>query len=545
MHSAVTITRWDRTASGMSSLTRREFGELLLTAPERDRAPLLRLRFRHHADEFAEYVLRPIISRVAQWSPLTDFHRAMLTVPAPYEVRGSSVSMDLTLAPRGVSKTTSKKISALHSILYGLEQGVAVIGASHRDAVAWVSTLVTWAREPELRRVYGDIPVTGTQTDLTIAGVPVWARGWSSSIRGLNRNGVRPTLILLDDIESEQNTRSEAARDTTQAALAGAVVPLGPTQGGHRIEWLATPVHHDAVAARVLRGEPTLSSWMAHRYPAVTSWPTDPVWEQVEATYLDLSSGLTPDERWARAIAQITPAAYDGAVTIDPVRLPIDVCFRRRIDAGPTAWAREWAVQPTAPGSTLFEPDRWPRYRVDGASYVIGTTTLPWRTLRLAMAYDPSEGGDDGAVALLGRETTGRCYVLDTRILTTRASLQVPDVVSMARQWGLTEILVEANQMPSLLRQAIEREAREQGVRLSIIEIRQTRNKEIRLSALEAPAANGLLAVRTDIPTHHLRLIEAFDPSRRDNRDDLLDAIEMAYTHLTAVGARWGRRPLG
>lgn len=225
--------------------------------------------------------------------------------------------------------------------------------------------------------------------------------------------------------------------------------------------------------------------------------------------------------------------------------MPITTALRRKIDRGPIAWAREFQVRPQVPGSTLFEPDGWPRFRVDGpTARSADGTARPWKTLKLALAYDPSEGGDDGALAPLGRAQTGEYFILDSELLTTKASLQVPHVVGMAKRWGLAEVLVDANQMPSLLRQAIEDEVRDQGVRLSVIEVRQTRNKENRLSALEAPASNGPLAVREDVPTHHQRLIEAFDPRRRDNRDDILDAIEMAYSDLTKTGARFHGRLL-
>lgn len=536
--------RWEHVATQVSALPRREFGRVLQGARPADRPALLRARFRHRVGEFAEWVMQPILARTTGWSPLTDFHRAVLTVPEPWDAR-AGIGMDLTLAPRGISKTTSKKIAALHALLYGYEAGIAVVCASHREALAWTRTVATWACEPEVTALYGTVGVEGTQEDLVVAGRPLWARGWSGSIRGLNRDGIRPTWIILDDIEGERNTRTERARDDTQADLASVIVPLGPSQGGHRIDWLATPAHHDAVAARVVRGEPGLTSWRARRFPAVVRWPdATEVWDEAHAIYADLSDGADPDERWARALAFLAehPEATEGAVTVDPVRLPIEACYRRRWDVGELAWAREYEVCPTAPGEGLFCTDDWPIFAVDGDYIVIGRQRYPWRGLKRRAAWDPSEGGDDGGLAVLGREASGRCLILHSDLMGIRASQQVPRVVAACRQWELRELLVE--QLTSTLEDALQAEARRQGIRLALRKVTQTRNKEIRLSDMEAPASGGLLARREDMPMHHRRKWDDFDPSRRDNADDLLDAVEMAYRDFAQPPARLISRPL-
>lgn len=542
------MSEYNKLSLQLAAMSQAEFGRVMQSALPKDRKALLRARLRHHIGEFAEMIVSRIISRSAKWSPLTDFHRAIYALyETPFEQR-TGLDLDLLLAPRGAAKTTSAKIKVLHSILYKTEVGVAVIAAAHHEAASWLSTLATWAGEPEVEYLFGPIAVEGTQTDLSINGIPLWARGWSSSIRGLNRDGIRPSLVILDDIESERTTRSEYSRDDTVERLSGVIAPLGPTEGGLVAIWLATPCHHDAAAARVLRGEGGLAAWQAHRYPAVTRWPTDPIWDAVKATYLDVSTGLEPDARWNKALTLLDnhPEAYENAITIDPTRLPIQECFRRRWDVGELSWAREYDVLPNAPGSTLFNTSSWPRFRLDGPTIVTDKgIPIAWKAhLKLSLAYDPSEGGDDGALCLMGKEASGRCYILDSETMGIHASSQIPRLVAMAKKWGMREAIVEMNQFPSLLKDAIEKECKAVGISLNIIECRQTRNKENRLSALEAPASNGLIAVRSDMPNNHLRLVDNFNPGRKDNRDDLLDAIEMAYSNLNASPITFGSRPL-
>ena len=40
-------------------------------------------------------------------------------------------------------------------------------------------------------------------------------KGWEQQIRGLNIDGMRPSLIVGDDIESEENTKTQDAVDKT------------------------------------------------------------------------------------------------------------------------------------------------------------------------------------------------------------------------------------------------------------------------------------------------------------------------------------------
>lgn len=548
------MTTWDEVAARVGALPRLDFARALDRANADDRQELLRLRFRWQGVEFAESVVRPILERTTGWRPMSVLHRDLVKPPPHWRLR-RGVGQDLTLGFRGSAKTSAERIAALHALLYAYEAGIAVVCAEHEEALAWLGTVEGWLREPEVEGLYGPTTITGTAKNRWIRGIPCWARGWESSIRGLNRDGIRPTRAVLDDVESERNTRSEKAREDTEADLNGIVKPLGPPQGGLQVRWLATPAAYDAVASRVLRRDkPELAVWRCRVYPAVLRWPDhQEPWDEARSIYLDadFDPSLDADGRWERAEAFLAehPEAFEGAVVLDPAALPIDQCYRRRWDVGELAWAREYMLQPSVPGEGLFRPDLWPRFALEGADLVIGDgdrqRRLRWSELRRTGAWDPSDGGDDGAIAVLGRERTERCYLLHSELMGVKASEQARVVVATAKRFGLREVIVEENKFGSLLRDELNRQAKLQGYRCAWIPIHQSRNKETRLAELEGPTASGLLAVREDIPKRHLTQFAEFDPGRAGNTDDLIDAVHMGFERLRGgVTSGTGRPPL-
>ena len=66
-------------------------------------------------------------------------------------------------------------------------------------------------------------------------GNSIIARGLGQPLRGLNINGVRPTLIVLDDPEDENNTKTPEAMESNLTWLLQAALP-SMDQRYHKIE---------------------------------------------------------------------------------------------------------------------------------------------------------------------------------------------------------------------------------------------------------------------------------------------------------------------
>ena len=73
-------------------------------------------------------------------------------------------------------------------------------------------------------------------------GNSIIARGLGQPLRGLNINGVRPTLIVLDDPEDENNTKTPEAMESNLTWLLQAALP-SMDQRYHKIVVIGTPLN--------------------------------------------------------------------------------------------------------------------------------------------------------------------------------------------------------------------------------------------------------------------------------------------------------------
>lgn len=118
--------------------------------------------------------------------------------------------------PRGFAKSTWVKIDLLHDIVYGLEPVILYIGKTLQDAGFHFEAIKSELENNELLiDVYGDL--VPPETDIgrkwtnkhfqTTNGVNVVARGAGKG-RGVNIKNQRPTKIICDDIEDDEQIRS-------------------------------------------------------------------------------------------------------------------------------------------------------------------------------------------------------------------------------------------------------------------------------------------------------------------------------------------------
>jgi hypothetical protein len=155
----------------------------------------------------------------------------------PRAAPGRPPSDTLALMGRGFGKTEIARGLLLHRLLEGDDVAAVYVGATAIAAAAHTRALqqrnipeyrvrekaadvLAYRRSP-LGQLYPDLRWTGDVTRLLLLHedrqIPIWARGLGSQIRGLNEGGLRPTLAVLDDPQSE-GTAGSAVR--TRAALA-------------------------------------------------------------------------------------------------------------------------------------------------------------------------------------------------------------------------------------------------------------------------------------------------------------------------------------
>jgi hypothetical protein len=248
-----------------------------------------------------------------EWSP------DHLKVIAAIEAAVTKGGLFAFAMPRGSGKTSLVETAALWSIVYGHHDFIAIIGADEEHARTMLESIkvecevneallddfpevvypivalekihqraggqlyrgkptnIQWtANEVQFPTVDGSKASGGI---IRVAGITGRIRGMSAK-RACDSRKVRPSLVLIDDPQTDESAASPSQVATREAVLKGAILGLaGP---GSKISGLCTVtvVKPDDLADRLL-DRSQHPSWQGERTKLIYSWPTaDDLWSQ-------------------------------------------------------------------------------------------------------------------------------------------------------------------------------------------------------------------------------------------------------------------------
>lgn len=157
------------------------------------------------------------------------------------------------LFPRGFAKSTWEKIDTLHDIVYGLEPVILYISTTLQAASYHFQSIRSQLESNEaLRHVYGNLvperhgseSVKWTDHHFeTTNGVNVVASGANKG-RGVNIKDQRPTKVIVDDAETDEQVRSAMRRRYYHDWLYYVIIP-SMDQARGRIKVIGTNIHQE------------------------------------------------------------------------------------------------------------------------------------------------------------------------------------------------------------------------------------------------------------------------------------------------------------
>ncbi|MBK8915033.1 MAG: phage terminase large subunit family protein [Phycisphaerales bacterium] len=292
--------------------------------------------------------------------------------------------------PRGSGKTSLCEIACVWALVYGHREFVALIGSDEEHAANMLDSIKVEMETndallddfPEVvhpiralegihQRAAGQL-YQGKQTHIgwtakeivlptmpgsRASGSIISVAGITGRIRGMKHKrvdgtSVRPSLVLIDDPQTDESARSPSQCVTRERILSGAILGLaGP---GRKIAGLMTltVVRPDDLADRILDREKH-PQWQGERTKMVYAFPTD---EALWARYAELwREGMRADRGIAQATEfyQANRAAMDaGAVAAWPQRhhpdelSAVQHAMNLRLGRGDAAFWAEYQNEP-------------------------------------------------------------------------------------------------------------------------------------------------------------------------------------------------------
>jgi len=384
--------------------------------------------------------------------------------------------------PRGFSKTTLyAQLLPLHRILYQDKNNpefIILIGEvqdQSKESLKWIKTRI---ESPEVRCVWGDLTGDKWRQDdiVTASGARVRARGTGQALRGAKEDHMRPTLVVLDDFESENNTITEDSRNSNANWIASAVLPLLEPDVGQVIT-ICTIVHED--------------SWMNNLYKSWKKAKTD-------------GKAFT----WNLAYHKAT---HDGQLNNDSIplwsdRWPISKLKDKRravADLGRlNKFYQEYMNEPISSEDRRFQPSDFQYYEgsyiyEDSTSYVVksnrdkggkitGETRIPVVvTIGVDPAISAKSTADKTVIMAIGTDQKDNIYVIDYFSDRIRSNETVDKIFEFNRKYHPDLVAIETTAYQEALVHYVEEKMKTSHEYMYIQQLKPRKSKSVRLEGMQ------------------------------------------------------------
>jgi len=302
----------------------------------------------------------------------------------------------------------------------------------------------------------------------TKMGSSIIARGFEGKIRGL-----RPSLIIVDDIEDDELVRNENRRKNLMNWFREALLPCRAPES--QIVVVGTLLHDASLLATILNNPP--KGWITKKYRALEDGKS--VWE----------------ENWP-------------TIRLEQIRDEI----------GPEAFEQEYQNNPIPDELRKFKKDNIRYYDSLPEDLVYTTTVDP--------AISLSKDADYTAIVTVGTDKEGTMYVAEALRKRMLPDEVLEEIWRTYKKWSPHRIGIEVQHFQKMLKYQFEKQCQERGQFPNIMELNldispRGRKKQFRIEALQPLFHNHRVLLnenQVDLETELLSY-----PGGQ--HDDLIDAL--------------------
>jgi hypothetical protein len=472
-----------------------------------------------------------------EWMEMQNLHR---------DERGQKF---WTTAFRGSSKSTIWAILApLYRICEGLETYIVWIGATEEQAYSRRQSVMDMLESNELlRQDYGElVPQIGEgkpwsrKKAVTRSGIYLESYGVTSTPRGLLRSGHRPSLIIMDDMNSEKNQSTVLQRAKLVGIMDDLILRLGAPDGSCNYWGISTPQHSEGIESQIK----TRATWKYREYPGVTGEARNrELWDKWRWIYLDLRLG---DDRKAKAEEFFLIHKEEmlaGASTAWPEMATYYDYYIERTEK-PASFTKEIGLPlpiglcPIDLENQKLPTDDCSLFRIKGNNIHItrGPRQGDIVSLDDCLDYgflDPAVGekptGDFASIARISVDPYGYKYVTEIFCKVADKGMYLRAYLDMHKRRPFQIAGFEANGFQAYLKdewEKIEAEEYKRGTKIPMYKVKNTGKKLPRMvSALQTPMINHHLAFNEFIVYSKPEVWTQFINLGTSDHDDAPDAL--------------------
>lgn len=465
-----------------------------------------------------------------------DFHRELCgLLESMSQQRGRKLAV---AAPRGHAKSTLVSlVYVLWSVCYEREKYILILSDTNDQADGLLKHVKDELEDNELlRRDFPDVCLTDEDKKMplwtkdeivTKNGIKITALGAGQKIRGRRNQEHRPSLIILDDIENDQNTQSKESMDKLNEWFDRAVLKSGAA--GTNVVFVGTIQSYGCLLSRYTKEN--RPGWESRTYKAVISFAKrEDLWAKWKMLYNgdELYRDKTGPSVAMEFYKDNEKDLLEGCNVLWPEKEDYYTLMVMLQDDGESSFSSEKQNEPIDPKSAVFKWDGF-QYWDDVYKTEEELRQEFGEKLTFYAACDPSLGkpgkrGDYSAVIVIAKNVkTEKVYVLGADIAKRSPEELVEAVVTKGRFYPFRKTLIESNQFQELLVRDIENKAYAEGVPLNIEKKINTSDKIGRIQSLATWVNDG----RIMFARNQRLLIDQLKYFPKAAHDDGPDALAM------------------
>lgn len=391
-------------------------------------------------------------------------------------------------APRGHAKSTAITLAyVLASVCLGYKRYVVIVANTEDVANEFLTTIRNELRHnKKLRHAFG---ITKLDPDGATNVVihfdngemaRIRTKGAGQRVRGMNWNGTRPDLLVIDDLEDDEAVMNDERRKKLLDWFMKALVPVVSKERGE-IRMVGTILHEDSILNRIMQNR----AWKTALYKAHEGFD-------------DFSNLLWP-EMWDEESLREKRQEY--------------------IDMGdPEGYAQEYLNDPSDIQNPTFRDEDF--IPMDGDDFKVPKTYY----VGVDFALSESRSADYTAIVVGGYDNLGILHIEDVRRFRTSDPQEiVEELFTVIKRYEPEYLLVEAGVIYNAVKPILYDEMTRRNVFASIQEYVPIKDKITRAAPIQNRMRAGGLRFKTETDWFEGYRHE-FKKFPRGAKDDQVDA---------------------
>lgn len=197
----------------------------------------------------------------------------------------SSNRLVAVVCPVGFAKSTTLKNFGLYELLNN-EKFIIYCTSTHSKAKAQMTSISFILRKEATQQIFDYKIITDNETEIVIniKGVnkKLLALSYGTDISGINFEGVRPTLILIDDIEELSTANSQDLTNKLLSWINATLISRLPSLAAGRVRLIGTNLSKTSIINQLI--EKKITGWTTYKYTCYNPDTGDSWWENQHPT---------------------------------------------------------------------------------------------------------------------------------------------------------------------------------------------------------------------------------------------------------------------